>query len=76
MGITYATIVLQLSKAGIHAMCEELEKDCFCVDGNLNQLVDLINEAEAFCYPEIVFTITDKGREELKKYNNKKPKRK
>lgn len=74
--ITYATIVLQLSKAGIHAMCEELERDCFCVDGNLDPLVDLINDAEAFCNPDTEFTLTDKGREELKKYNNKKPKRK
>lgn len=76
MGIIYATIVLQLSKAGIHAMCEELEKDCFCVDGKLDPLVDLINDAEAFCNPETVFAITDKGREELKKSKNKKPKRK
>lgn len=74
--ITYATIVLQLSKAGIHAMCEELEEDCFCVDGNLEPLVDLINDAEAFCNPDAVFTIADKEREKVKKSNNKKPKRK
>ena len=42
----YATIVLDMSQAGIHAMCDEISEDVFCVDGNIQPLIDLINKVE------------------------------
>ncbi len=67
MATIYATITIELSKAGLHAICEDLEEDCFCIDGNLSPLVELINKAETFCNPETRYSLTEKGREELKK---------
>ena len=64
---TYATIVMELSKAGLHAYCEELDEDCFCVGGNLEPLVRLINDAESSCNPDARFCLTEKGKREVKK---------
>ncbi len=63
---TYATITLELSKAGIHAYCEEIDEDCFCTNGNLEPLVKLINDAE-ICNPDTKFSLTDKGKREAKR---------
>lgn len=62
--VTYATITLELSKAGIHAYCEEIDEDCFCINGNLEPLVKLINDAE-ICNPDTRFSLTEKGRKSL-----------
>lgn len=64
MATVYATIVLEFSKAGIHAICEDIEEDCFCVDGDLEPLEELINNVEALCNPDTEFSLTEK--EELK----------
>ena len=61
---TYATITLELSKAGIHAYCEEIDEDCFCTGGDLEPLVKLINDAE-ICNPDTRFSLTEKGRKSL-----------
>lgn len=61
---TYATITIELSKAGIHAYCEEIDEDCFCTNGNLEPLVKLINDAE-ICNPDTRFSLTEKGRKSL-----------
>lgn len=63
---TYATIILEMSKAGIHAYCEDIEKDCFCINGDLAPLVKLINDAE-ICNPDTRFKLTEKGRKELER---------
>lgn len=42
----YATIVLKMSQAGIHAMCNDVGNDVFCVNGDIKPLINLINEAE------------------------------
>ena len=62
MATTYATIVLELSKAGIHAYCDDIDEDVFCVDDNLEPLVGLINKAEEFCNPDTTFCLTDKAK--------------
>lgn len=67
MATIYATIKIELSKAGLHAICEDIEEDCFCIGGDLRPLVDLINDVDAYCNPETRFSLTEKGREELKK---------
>ena len=67
---TYATITLELSKAGIHAYCEEIDEDCFCTNGNLEPLVKLINDAE-ICNPDTRFRLTDKGKREAKRLREK-----
>ena len=63
---TYATITIELSKAGLHAYCEETGDDCFCTGGNLEPLVELINDAE-ICAPDARFSLTDKGNREAKR---------
>lgn len=63
---TYATIVMEISKAGIHAYCEEIDEDCFCIGGDLSPLVKLINDAE-ICNPDTVFKLTEKGERELRR---------
>lgn len=67
---TYAIITLELSKAGIHAYCEETGEDCFCTNGNLEPLVKLINDAE-ICNPDTLFRLTDKGHREAKRLREK-----
>ena len=71
MKSAYATITIELSKAGLHAYCEELEEDVFCINGNLEPLVTLINDAETICNPDTLFRLTEKGEEEVKR-NRKK----
>lgn len=51
-GCVFATIVLKLSKAGIHAICNDVERDVFCINGNIEPLIELINEAESTCNPD------------------------
>ena len=64
--MTYATITLELSKAGIHAICDDIEEDVFCPRtgkvSELQPLVDLINRAEEMCNPDTTFRLTDKAR--------------
>ena len=71
---TYATITLELSKAGIHAYCEEIDEDCFCTNGNLEPLVKLINDAE-ICDPDTRLSLTEKGKREAKRLREKKQQR-
>lgn len=63
MATIYATIKIELSKAGLHAICEDIEEDCFCIGGDLRPLVDLINDVDAFCSHETRFALAD-GKEE------------
>lgn len=68
----YATITIELHKAGIHAYCDDIDGDVFVPRGNdLQPLVDLINDAE-ICNPETVFKITDKGSKVLEEMLKKK----
>lgn len=59
----YATIVIELSKAGLHAICDDIDEDVFCIDGKLDPLVELINKAEELCNPDTVYRLTDVGSE-------------
>ncbi len=64
--MTYATITLELSKAGIHAICEDIEEDVFCPRGgkesNLQPLVEFINKVEELCNPDTTYRLTDKAK--------------
>lgn len=64
-GTAYATITIELSKAGIHAYCEEIGEDVFCIGNDLDPLVELINTVEELCSPNTRFSITEKGEEYL-----------
>lgn len=64
MATIYATIKIELSKAGLHAICEDLEEDCFCTDGDLSPLEELINKVEIFCNPETRFTLADRKEDD------------
>ena len=68
----YAKIEIELSKAGLRAYCEELDEDVFCVDGDLSPLVKLINDAEMMCNPDVLFSLTEKGKKEFERIINKK----
>ena len=59
----FATITLEMSKAGIRAYCEELEEDVFCIDGDLDPLLKLINDADAICNPDAVFSLAPEEEE-------------
>lgn len=65
--VTFATIEIQMSKAGLHCICEDLEEDVFCVGDDLSPLVNLINRAEDFCNPDTRFTLTEKGKQEVER---------
>ena len=64
----YATIKLELTRAGIYAHCEELDKDVFIPadreshESDITPLLDLINDAETYCNPDTIFKLTDKGK--------------
>lgn len=67
----YATIKLELTKAGIYAHCEELDEDVFIPSdreskgGDITPLIDLINDAETYCNPDTVFTLTDEAKRQI-----------
>lgn len=66
----YATITIEMSKAGLHCICEDIDEDVFCINGDLSPLVELLQLAEDVCNPDAVFSLTEKGKkyaEELKK---------
>lgn len=48
----FATIVLKMSKAGIHAICNDIGEDVFCIGGDIKPLIELINKAETECNPD------------------------
>jgi hypothetical protein len=64
----YATIKLELTKAGIYAHCDDLDKDVFIPagkdekGGDLSPLVELINDAETYCNPDTIFKLTENGK--------------
>ena len=64
-GSAYATITVEMSKAGIHAYCEEIDEDVFCIGNDLDPLVELINRAEELCSPYTRFSLTEKGEKHL-----------
>ena len=70
----YATITLEMTRAGIFATCKELDKEVFIAgdkEGNsLEKLVELINEAETYCSPDTMFVLTEKGKREVEKLRN------
>ena len=39
----YATITIEMSKAGLHCICDDIEEDVFCINGDLSPLVQLFN---------------------------------
>jgi len=63
----YATITIELHKAGLHVRCEEIDVEEFISKGgDLTPLVDIINLAEEACNPDVEYVITEKGKEYLK----------
>ena len=59
-----------MSKAGLHCICDDIEEDVFCINGDMSPLVELLQRAEDVCNPDMEFSLTEKGKkyaEELKK---------
>ena len=50
----FATIVLKMSKAGIHAFCNDIGEDAFCIGGDIKPLIELLNKAETECNPSVI----------------------
>ena len=63
----YATITIEMSKAGLHCICEDIEEDVFCINGDLSPLVELLQRVEDVCNPDTVFSLTEKGKEYVEK---------
>ena len=63
----YANINLELFKSGIHLTCEDTDEDEFIPKGNGDMLMDIINEIDALCNPDAIFTLTEKGKEYVEK---------
>lgn len=63
----YAKINLELFKSGIHLTCEDTGEDEFIPKGNGDMLLDIINEIDALCNPDAIFTLTEKGKEYVEK---------
>lgn len=70
----YAHISIELSKAGLHAYCEETEDEVFIPNNggrvDIAPLLQLLNDAET-CNPDTVFSLTEKGKREARKLMNK-----
>lgn len=60
-----ANIKLELFKSGIHLTCEETGHDEFIQSGDGNRLIELINEIDEATDPDVIYSITDKGKEIL-----------
>ena len=65
--MVYATIKIEMSKAGLHCICDDIDEDVFCIDENLEPLVELINKAESLCNPDTVYMLTEKGKAEAER---------
>lgn len=67
----YATIKLELTKAGIYASCEETGNEVFIPadresnESDITPLLDLINDAETYCNPDTVFKLTDEAKRQI-----------
>lgn len=63
----YAHIQIELSKAGLHAYCEETEDEVFIPNNggrvDIAPLLNLLNDAEEL-NPDTVFFLTEKGKKE------------
>ncbi len=65
-----AEISIHLFPNGMYVECEEIDDAKFIPQGDIQPLVDFINEVSAFTDPNATFQITGKGREHVKKLNN------
>ena len=67
----YATITIEMSKAGLHRICDDIDEDVFCINGDLSPLVELLQRVEDVCNPDTVFSLTEKGKEYAEKLKKK-----
>lgn len=68
----FATIRLELFKAGIRAVCDDLSDEDetyeeFIARGDGDALLDFINEVEGVCDPEARFALTEKGKKSVER---------
>lgn len=61
-----ATISIHLFPKGMYVECENIDSAIFMPEGDIQPLVDFINEVSAFTDPSAQFEITEKGRQFLK----------
>lgn len=61
-----ATISIHLFPKGMYVECENIDSAIFMPEGDIQPLVDFINEVSAFTAPNAQFEITEKGRQFLK----------
>lgn len=65
-----AEISIHLFPNGMYVECEEIDDAKFIPQGDIEPLVDFINEVSALTDPDATFQITEKGREHVEKLNN------
>lgn len=62
-----AVITLELYNSGIHFVCDDTGADDFIPRGDGNKLMELINNVQDITDPDAIFTLTEKGREYIKR---------
>ena len=62
-----AIITLELYNSGIHFVCDDTGDDDFIPRGDGNKLMELINNVQNLTDPDARFTLTEKGKEYLKR---------
>ena len=61
-----AEIKIDLYQQGMLVRCDDIEKEALCLDGNT--LMDFINNVVMLTDPDVMFELTDKGREYLEQF--------
>ncbi len=68
----YAIITLHLLPGGIFAECEDTDESVLIPEGKANPLIDFINRVDSITNPNATFTLTDKGKQEIKNIKGEK----
>lgn len=61
-----ATISIHLFPKGMYVECEDVDNAMFIPEGDIQPLIDFINEVSVVTDPNARFEITEKGRQYLK----------
>lgn len=65
-----AEISIHLFPNGMYVECEETDDAKFIPQGDIQPLIDFINDVSAFTDPDARFALTEKGKAHVKKLNN------
>lgn len=61
-----ATINIHLFPNGMYVECEDIDDAKFIPEGDIQPLIDFINEVSDFTDPNARFALTEKGKQKVK----------